>query len=154
MAVEEIKIVPSNGKDITFKGELIAHATSDRSSTPLGDRWFDLRVYKEIGQGFVPVIHFFSTCEGEQDVTIAEHVDRSHDIENFYYVFEPGEVVPESVLKAMPVEDRQRFMKSILKLYDTQVNRVILSVKEHATDDDSDVESAKSERKGLLEFFG
>ena len=154
MGVEEIRIVPSSGKDISFSGELIAHATSDRSNTPLGVRWFDLRVYKEVGQGFVPVIDFFSTYEGEQDVTIAEHVDRSHDIENFYYVFEPGEVIPESVLKLMPVEDRQRFMKPILKLYDTQVNRVLLSVKEHATDDDANIESPKSERKGLLDFFG
>jgi len=154
MVVEEIQIVPSNGRDISFKGELIARATSDRSSTPLGDRWFDLRVYKESGHGFVPVIDFFSTCEGEQNVTIAEKVDSSHDIENFYYVFEPLFVIPDSVLQVLPIEDRQRFVKSILKLYDTPVNRVLLSVKEHAADDHANVESQKSERKGLLGFFG
>lgn len=154
MAVEEIRIVPSSGKDISFKGELIAQATSNRSSTPLGERWFDLRVYKQVGQGFVPVIDFCSTCEGEPNVTIAEHVDRSHDIENFYYVFEPREVILESVLKAMPVADRQPYMKSILKLYDTQVSRVLLCAKGHATnDDDSDVEASKSEGRGMLDFF-
>ena len=153
MAVEDIRIVTSSEKEMSFAGELIAHATSDRSSGPLGDRWFDLRVYKKASEGFVPIINFYSTCDGEKDVTIAEHVDRSQDIENFYYVFEPYVVLPESVLQSMPLEERQRFTKTILKLYDAHVNRVLLSVKEHATDDDAEVEPANAEKKGLLGLF-
>ena len=154
MEVEEVRIVPSDGKEMSFKGQLIAQATSERISTPLGDRWFDLRVYKVATTGFAPLIDFFSTCEGEESVTIAEHVDRAHDIENFYYVFEPCEVIPESVLKALPVEERQRFTKLLLKLYDTQVNRVLLSVKGHSTDDNAAAELPKPEARGLLGFFG
>jgi len=154
MSFVETRVEPTNGKVITFSGELIARSASDPISTTLGVRYFDLRVYKEAGAGYVPVIDFHSTCEGEANVTISERVDRSHDIENFYFVFEPCEVMPENVLKVMPTEQRQQLLKTILKLYDAQVNRVLLLVKQYARHaEDDKIESSQSKKSGLLSFF-
>lgn len=153
MAVEEIQIVPTNGKEISFAGELIAHATSERTVTPSGERWFDLRVYKLVENGLVPVIEYHSSVDGEEKITIAERVDRSQDIENFFYVFEPCEVIPEAALKALPVEERQRLTNAILKQYDTQVNRALLQTKEHVTDDEPQISEPPKPKKGLLGFF-
>ncbi len=153
MAIEEIQIVPTNGKEISFIGEVIAHATSEPTITSFGEHCFDLRIYKLVEHGLVPVIEYLSTVDGEENVTIAERVDRSHDIENFFYVFEPCEVISESALKVLPIEERQRLKKTVLKHYDAQVNRILLQAKEHLTDDEPDVSAPPKEEKGLLRFF-
>lgn len=156
MAMDDVRIVPSNNKEISFRGELVAQASNDRLTTPGGERWFDLHVYKREALGFVPVIEYHSTHEGEDNIVVAEVVDRGHDVENFYFVFEPCEVFKQKSLDAMPLEERQRLTNSILKLYDSLVNRVLLAVKEHSSDEPSgsDQRTSEQSKKGLLGFLG
>lgn len=155
MAMDDVRIVPTNNKELLFRGELVAQASNDRLTTPEGERWFDLHVYKREDSGLVPVIEYHSTHADEDNIVIAEIVDGAHDVENFYFVFEPCQVFKERALDAMPLEDRQRLTKSILKLYDSLVNRVLLSVKEHTGDEPSRSEDDedRQSKKGLFRFL-
>lgn len=115
--MEDVRILMSNGKELSLQGDLLARARTNRSGS-IPERWFDLRVYRAADHGFVPVIEFGSTFENENAVTIAEVVDRSHDIENFFFVFEPSEVIADHVLDAMQVGDRQQLLRDTLSMYD------------------------------------
>lgn len=157
MAMEDVRISPSNGKNLSFHGELIAEASHDRVPSPDGERWLNLRIYRRVDAGFVPVIEFHSTHVGEEDATIAEVVDSGHDVENFFYVFEPGELLADKSLIAMPMEERQRLTGALLKLYDSVVNRVLLAMKacpQSEATDASEHKSVAKRKKGLLGLLG
>ena len=105
-----------------------------RSASVAGDRWFALRVYRRSPSGFVPVIEYCTTDVPDQQVTFAEVVDRLEDVENFFGVFEPSELFTDQMWKSMPIEERRRLTKSILRLYDVQVDSVLLAVQTYAFD--------------------
>lgn len=153
MAFEDVYIFPSGGKELLFRGELVAQAVNERESPPVSERWFELRVYRRNEGGFVPVIEYHTTFAGEPNLTIAEVVDRRHDVENFFYVFEPSETFDQTAFKAMSADDRQRRTKLLLAKYDALVNRVMLVVKERFADE-SDKVLNERKRPRLRRLFG
>jgi hypothetical protein len=155
MAMDDIRIVTSSGNELSFRGGLVAFAVSDRLESPEGERWFDLKVYKLEVRRFVPVIEFHSTCEREENVTIAEIVDKGKDVENFYFVFEPTALFDQLAIRAMPAEASKQLTRSVFKLYDSLVNRVLLSVKEHTHDESASASQIEPDRgKRIFGFLG
>lgn len=153
--MEDIRILKSNGVEMAFRGELLAKAETERSDSDPSERRFDLRVYRTDDRGFVPIIEFDSTFENENAVTIAEFVDQSHDIENFFFVFEPSEVFTETTLRTLPTPERQQLLREMLSMYDSVVNSVLIQLRRHCLEGECDPEiDEPKKRKGLLGYLG
>lgn len=152
--MESIRIQQVNGKELIFEGDLIANAGTETASVAQLERWFQLRVYRNVDGGFVPSIEFGSPTESEASATIAEFVDSYHDIENFFFVFEPSEVFSGRYLNSMMQVDRQRLLGELLSQYDQLVNSVLLQLRRHRLGQET-VEAAESKKKkGLLGYLG
>ena len=149
--METVRIVINENRELVFVGEQVFLGRSDEFTTDAGTRWLELAVFARKDGGFAPVIFYRSTCES--DVTIAEHVDAYKDVENFFYVFEPTEVLDEKKLMALPVEQRQRLTKTLTRLYDEQVNKALLAVRACAAEH-PEQDAVREEEKPKKRFFG
>ena len=83
----------SNGRDVEVTGSVIAVAGRSQVALEGGDLWFHLQVW-QTDKGFVPVLRAFVSSDTEPMFVDAESVNAVSDVENFFYVFEPGEIIP------------------------------------------------------------
>ena len=118
--MSEITINTMGAKPVSFVGQL---ATQKEGVVEFADgipRRYLLKVYTIESGGFVPSIEYFSDASNEQTGCVAETVDLFKDIENFFFVFVPEEVLPESKgLDRDAIDARKKLSHKLRKAYET-----------------------------------
>lgn len=149
--MESVKLVLSEEKKLLFSGERLFHSRSEDCVVGSETRWFELSGFAREEGGFVPVICFHS--KGEPPVTIAERVDEYKDIENFFFVFEPSEMLDRKPFMALSTKQRLRIEKGLMGIYDTEVNKALLATRAFVGEQTRKRTSKQKERKRLFGFF-
>ena len=101
--MNEILLDTFDDKPVSFVGELSNQAEAKVEFSDGIERRFVLKLYTIESGGFVPSIEYFSDAPDEQTGCIAEIVDLVKDIENFFFVF-----VPEDLLEKTPARNQDR----------------------------------------------
>ena len=121
---QNVTIRTDDERELAFSGKLIAEARRSKSVLSEGELWFHLEVWSNDAGGFVPVLRLF-TYDGKPTFTEAEQVDSMTDVENFFFVFEPSEVLP-ALLGRLNVDDTQRRSNQAYAAYEGRVNELLL----------------------------
>jgi hypothetical protein len=118
--MNEMLLNKMDGKKVSFVGELIGQAEGNVESTDGLDREFALKLFRIKSGGFVPVIEYESNDSREQAGCIAEIVDLFKDVENFFFVFVPEDLLSET--KELDRDDLEARKKLAVKLRKTYEN--------------------------------
>ena len=151
--MSEITINTMGAKPVSFVGKL---ATQKEGVVEFADgiqRRYLLKVYTIASGGFVPSIEYFSDASNEQTGCVAETVDLYKDIENFFFVFVPEEVLPKSKgLDRDAVGARQKLSTKLRKAYETLAFAFLDELKEKL-ESDTDAETGEAKQQtGSREF--
>jgi len=118
--MNEITLNTMDGEVVSFVGDLVCQAEGCVEFSDGIDRNFGLKLYAIASGGFVPSIEYFSNSPMERTGCIAEIVDLAKDIENFFFVFTPEELLPDSAgLAQEEVETRTRLLNCLRKNYES-----------------------------------
>ncbi len=113
--MNQIVLDTIDGKPVSFEGELISQTEGNVEFTDGMERKFVLKVYAIESGGFVPSIEYFSNSTLEKTGCIAEIVDLFKDIENFYFVFVPEDLLTKASGKPRDEAHASRRLASALR---------------------------------------
>ena len=118
--MNEIILNTMDGDLVSFVGDLVCQTEGPVEFSDGIDRKFKLKLYAVESGGFVPSIEYLSDSPVERTGCIAEIVDLAKDIENFFFVFTPDELLPDSAgLPREEVEVRTRILACLRKTYES-----------------------------------
>lgn len=115
--MKEILLNTLDDKPVSFVGELSNQAEANVEVADGTERRFVLRLYTLESGGFVPSIEYISNAPGEQTGCIAEIVDLVKDIENFFFVFVPEDMIEKSAARTRDRDEaaRLRRLETVLR---------------------------------------
>ncbi len=116
--MHEILLDTFDDKPVSFVGELSNQAEAKVEFSDGIERRFVLKLYAIESGGFVPSIEYLSDAPDEQTGCIAEIVDLVKDIENFFFVF-----VPEDLLEKTPARNQDRAETDRLRRLETALRK-------------------------------
>lgn len=103
-------------------------------------RWLTLEVYETSKADFVAGIRFGTRVAGERCVGLFERLDRSADIEDFFFAFEPYELLGQAQLSVSQSEKSQIAL-NLYKRFERLLPEILSQVscrKEPGRNDNSD----------------
>ncbi len=118
--VQLVSRMPDRG-NMEFVGEQLCQVSSRQDTTQRGSRLYDLSVYRTEQGLFVAVVDFQSAVADETGGLLAEELDSIKDVEDFYFAFEPDELVDERMRSQLDAEDLQSLLQRLYHLYEETV---------------------------------
>lgn len=110
---------------IVFHGDLLVRVESARDVAGDGERGYDLSVYSRDDGGYVAAIDFVTTVPLEENRGLIELVDTIADVEDFFFAFEPDELLPDLSRSGRTASDRQNVLQRLYAKYDQRVKDVL-----------------------------
>ena len=111
----EVQLETIDSSPVNFIGRLTCE-TEGQVEFPDGlTRMFRLKLYSVDSGGFVPSIEYASESSDEQSGCIAEIVDEFKDIENFFFVFVPEDLLPKATTHSRKEEDVHRKLSARMR---------------------------------------
>jgi hypothetical protein len=147
-----ITLEKMDGQPVTFVGELAAQSEAPIADTGGLKRSFTLKLYLIESGGFVPTVEYFSEATTEKTGCLAEIVDLYKDIENFFFVFMPGDLLLDSnMMDRDQAEARRRLSNKLEKVYQAQafafldeLSEQFVAAKETSTSELGELESGRN----------
>ena len=121
------------GRDaLEFDGELIVTAETERIDLGGDSARYRLLVFRLTDGGFVASIQYSRSGQYERRVTLSEVLETNHDVENFFFVFEPEEHCSKEELTGNSDLDQDGQLRKLYGYYNEQVQRVVAELQSNA----------------------
>ncbi|MEM8681636.1 MAG: hypothetical protein AAGF97_19995 [Planctomycetota bacterium] len=120
----QISLSVTDHEPMEFTGRRLVRVEGSRDPSSTGWRRYDLSVYTVEAGGFVAAIDFISTVPNEPNRSVVEAVDRLTDVEDFFFAFEPDELLPATIPN-LSLSHRQELLQRLYANYDRQVKDVL-----------------------------
>lgn len=118
--MNEILLETMDDRQVSFVGELQSQTEGKVEFADGMNRSFTLKLYTIESGGFVPWIEYASDVSGEQAGCIAEIVDEFKDIENFFFVFVPDDLLEKTNgLTRDEADARKKLLARLRKTYES-----------------------------------
>ncbi len=118
---------------LDFVGELLSQVSSEKDTTERGTRHYELSVFRTEERLFVGAIFFRSTVEGEVGGSLAETLDSEKDVEDFFFAFEPDELVDKGMRSRLGAEDLADLLRRLYEHYEAAVQLLVSQLAEYRT---------------------
>ena len=105
--------IKSEDSEFLFEGELIAHQDAVVELANDKSCRMNAKTYYLAGGGYVASLEFFRSGRPDEPIVLFEEIESKEDVEKFFYVFDPSEVLCE---KASAREGRNDLEKNSRKL--------------------------------------
>lgn len=122
----QVIVRTTDERSVELSGAVIAVAGRAQVAFAGGDLWFHLQVWQTDGDnGFVPAIRAFLNDESDPLFVDAESVNSSTDVENFFFAFDPSEMVHNLIARSFSRESADRRVEGASAAYEKQVSKVL-----------------------------
>ena len=113
--------IKSKDREIMFEGELIAQQDAVVELANDESCRMNAKTYSLEGGGYVSSLEFLrSDCLG-QPIVLFEEIDLMEDVEKFFYVFEPSEVLGEKTCTREQRKDMDQNFKKLARVYEQMI---------------------------------
>ena len=114
-------------RSIELSGAVLAVAGRAQIALAGGDLWFHLQVWQTDNgdEGFAPVIRGFLNDETDPLYIDSEAVNNATDVENFFFAFDPAEMVHNLTARSFSRESAERLVMEAAPAYEKQVDKVL-----------------------------
>ncbi len=123
--MQDIRITTTAKREIMFTGTAIAEAISEPVDFLGVGVSFRLRIWRKKDGGFAPSISVFVDEERQPRFIESEFVDTPTDVENFFFVFEPGEILDKLISGKTLNEERSDPANRLYGVYERQVTELL-----------------------------
>ncbi len=121
-----------NSKPYSFDGKLLASVQGNPVHSEDGE--YQLLVYRASTGTFVSVIEFVSPTAAERVLSLADEMDTLNDVEDFFFSFEPAELLPET-LASLPGEERAALLGRLYLEFEQQVGILLRNLNSGVTNE-------------------
>ncbi len=119
------KLERTGREALEFNGELIIAVKTPTIEVGGGTSHYRLLVFRHAEGGYVASIRYTTTAPTEHDATLTERLETDHDVENFFFAFEPAELCAHHETKLNRGADRHRLLRVLYGYYIEEVQRVV-----------------------------
>jgi hypothetical protein len=116
-------IITSNERSVEFAGAIVAESQRGNDKREPNGLTFHLQIWETDERAFVTVIYGFVDDEPRPRFIEAELVESVTDVENFFFVFEPGEIVTK--LKSAS-DNWNAPLDVVQESYERQVHKMLM----------------------------
>lgn len=129
--VSEYSIAGSDGKTVTFEGQLIASSHGSRADGSFGGRWHDLNVFKTVSGQYAVSIFYGSDHPTERSNDDVAFVTSHQELDDLLCLYQPEQFICPETLAAQPSSSsRQKLIDSVTRPYYRQVADILETVAE------------------------
>jgi len=125
--MEIVRIDRASGAPLEVPARLLSESDAHSEIIEGTERGYQLFLYAT-DSGYIAGVRILADGEGERTHQVVEVVESAKDVENFFFVFEPAEHLPEAKLQSLTEDQRSHVASRLLEIYEQQVAQILAAL--------------------------